>query len=565
MVDGPCEQFRKRNDEKGWSNAAPASFYILGANRTCPSSSTSLLGITRDWIRVYRDNYRARSGGAWNDPDYDGLSTDLENIIGTIPINTSNSTTSGPSGADSDQDGIMDGLEVYGPIWDVRDWSSGGVPPSYTMRAYLPLPWYGASPLQKNLVIEVDKQQTHRVNDADIWSSLDITYEAFAEANVHTLLIENGPNRINVISDTYEVTDPISGGTTNLGALASVDIAVLRDELAGSFDLIDYPFMRRVMWVSNYDGGSCGVSEMVTQSAGANLLNLLPFGLYAVDDCAGPSLTHEIGHMIGLYHTGHGPFYQKSIPLQLPSGTVLKSEYNKQPNYWSVMSYGTTIPIHSLADGTTVDGDMELRSRTWGMPPRPAHFSREEMISLDEEHLYEWNGLMGHDIVPGVGNIPRTFVFDDRDVWVGANNYVGELPVNWVDWNRNHLNDTSTSWPGIEDTAIEGDVCIQWNTASGLRYINPVTGAIGASASDQSVCPDHLSGSNDLDYISTLDLSAFVFTQPDGGTQFQMTTGMKPRDANWPSACTTPSTLVRWWCGSTVPIRSFYVPQHEVD
>jgi hypothetical protein len=156
MVDGPCEQFRKRNDEKGWSNAAPASFYILGANRTCPSSSTSLLGITRDWIRVYRDNYRARSGGAWNDPDYDGLSSALEAILGTNP---NRGTT---EGADSDKDGIMDGLEVYGPIWDVRDWTSTERYSSLGIaRSYLPLPYYGASPTQKNIVIEVDRQQTN--------------------------------------------------------------------------------------------------------------------------------------------------------------------------------------------------------------------------------------------------------------------------------------------------------------------------------------------------------------------------------------------------------------------
>ncbi|MCP4675253.1 MAG: hypothetical protein GY854_07055 [Deltaproteobacteria bacterium] len=60
------------------------------------------------WIRLYRD--RMFKNGVWDDPDIDGLSSTLEALLGT-----------GATKWDSDLDGILDGLEVYGPVLPVKE------------------------------------------------------------------------------------------------------------------------------------------------------------------------------------------------------------------------------------------------------------------------------------------------------------------------------------------------------------------------------------------------------------------------------------------------------------
>ena len=146
---GPCHEVLKLVEER-WGNPGTPSWALFeGDLYVCPTATIHDLGITSDWIRLYRDNYEDRQSGQWADPDYDGLSNALENELGTDPAHF-----------DSDRDGIMDGLEVYGPIWDVRDWTASSNSEEMTLRSYLPLPYYGADPLQKNVVVEIDRQET---------------------------------------------------------------------------------------------------------------------------------------------------------------------------------------------------------------------------------------------------------------------------------------------------------------------------------------------------------------------------------------------------------------------
>ncbi len=482
--NGPCHEIRKLIAERGWSNDFPWWFHLEGDWRLCPASSTSEQGITSDWIRLYRDNYLDRQTGEWADPDYDGLSSALEEKLGT------NEHLS-----DSNYDGIMDGLEVYGPIWDVRDWTESPTSHRYTLRSYLPLPYFGADPLQKNIVVEVDRQQTTAASFANRALAAETTYNAFAEAGIHTLLLEDGPNARAIIPDDT----PIGDGYTFDDSGLSKD---LRDHCGEYFDLIDYSFARHFSWTGkcgppddpskNY----CGISSTIVDSYVGTERLLAPTGRFITAVCP-RSMVHELGHLMGFSHSGAGWHYRNPDMIEDPTnpGTYLKREYTNQPNYWSVMSYGVTVPLHQSADGVPYDSDLNLN--------RPAnHFSREWMIDLDETQLFEWNGLMGHT---PLGNLPLIYQFDGG--WHHG------LRVDWMDWDKDQENDLSTV-DAVENLTLDGDDCFEDTSTVPHVFTNPVTGQSSADPND--VCPDYLEGNNDIEYLEAVDMSWFTKTLARG-------------------------------------------------
>ena len=112
-------------------------------------------------VRVYRDRINDALGNA--DSDGDLLSDSLENVLGTNARDV-----------DSDSDGIIDGLEIYGG-------------------AGLPLPVLGGDPLEKNLVIEVDRLngQVLRVVDE---RSVESAGHAFEDAGWHLISLTGDSN-----------------------------------------------------------------------------------------------------------------------------------------------------------------------------------------------------------------------------------------------------------------------------------------------------------------------------------------------------------------------------------
>jgi hypothetical protein len=371
-----------------------------------------------------------------------------------------------------------------------------------------------------------------------ISDSLDVTYSAFAEAGYHTIILEDGPNENVVIPDNTQVT--VGGVAMTLATAPAATVDLLKGQLSATFDLIDYPFARRILWVQHRDGRPCGESEMIRQQ--------------------NSTMTHELGHMMGLYHTGSGWQHLLDPPIVAmdPNTGVnrtFSSEYNKQPNYWSLMSYGVTIPVHALAVGTVVDGDMVMWPKDFpGSHKRPSHFSREHLIDLNEAELYEWNGLKGSTCV--LGNcFPNTFTFDNRLISMDIPNpaipgstiaavFSGDITVDWIDWNRSY-----TNTPGaVEAYDLDGDLCIE-NGGTVTTYTNPVT---GVTSTDQNVCFDYLEGSNDIAYLEQADLyDQFVNLQPNGTRQYMMTTGFTDTSPDWPTICPYSSTAGRWWCGPT--------------
>jgi hypothetical protein len=86
---------------------------------------------------------------SWADPDSDGLSTSLETVLGTQPVND-----------DSDQDGVKDGVEVMGGADTL-------ISPGWMQVRF---PYFGASPTQKDVFVQADWQRCDHVPaDPSTW------------------------------------------------------------------------------------------------------------------------------------------------------------------------------------------------------------------------------------------------------------------------------------------------------------------------------------------------------------------------------------------------------------
>ena len=395
--------------------------YNTNAHRySATSSSNKYYGAFSDRIAVYRE--RMSTG----DSDKDGLSDGLENSYYLISAND----------PDTDNDGIIDGLEVIGT-------------------KELPLPDLGATPWIKTVVAEVDRDTGMSLTNLRV-ESIEAASKALDEADIHFIGLTGVINadNLNVINRTPTQNIPLTcDGQCVLNNSTSNDT---------EFDLRDYPFVKRMMWVSQVttDPTVCG------QASGISALEKA-----ASIRCTGNTFIHEFGHILGLGHGG-------------PNDIA----HANKPNYWSVMSYGVTLPVPGIGDFNLFTRSSHLLNDTRRVP---MHFSKEKMLKLNEASLDESMGLLGK-----YNGQTRSYTFKQvsHDPLNLAANPFRNLTVTWLNWDKskdgsgNDEMNTSTA----ED--IEGMCRLRLDD----RYENRVTGAISDL---ESICYDSLESANDMDYF----------------------------------------------------------------
>ncbi len=320
--------------------------------------------------------------------------TDGDGLVDSVETNTGvyvgpGDTGTDPEVADTDGDAIADGDEVLG--------TADG----------LALPAMGTNPLKKDILLELDwfdddaepsvcGAHSHRPTPA----AIDRAVEAFASSPVTN---PDGSTGVNLIAD-YGQGGAFTGG--NLipdadglldGDLGGADFAALK---SANFAANRAGYVHYVLNVHRFNltSNSSGQAETPGDDM---LISLRCFVTEAdaVNDI-GNTITHELGHNLGLGHGGD-------------------EDLNFKPNYNSVMNYryqfaGVDTDCDGVGDGVNT-------------------FSRGLLPPLDEYNLVEadgicgpggpaidwnWNGIIDPGTVPvsingdGVGDI-----LHDHDDW----------------------------------------------------------------------------------------------------------------------------------------------------
>ena len=264
------------------------------------------------------------------------------------------------------------------------------------------------------------------------------------------------------------------------------DNPLLHSNPKTEFDLGEYPFVKRFMWVDNMSN-ACGQAEHVSSTTRIGAVV-----------CEGTSFVHELGHTMGL---GHGGSSDRS--------------HNKKPNYWSVMSYGVTLPLANTSyNGANFNGKFMLfpfanRNLNTAYKARPTKFSDSAFRSIDESNLDERISLK----VDKWGcSEPHTF----RSVcnvhgaanWLTSCNNLNDfhdLTVNRLDWSGDFDNNDTSVSEDVEDGCYKFTVSsvdyycndTKWACENITDYFNNTT----YWSKDESICHDKLSGANDIDYL----------------------------------------------------------------
>lgn len=427
--------------------------------------------VEADKIRIYRDRALTSS----NDPDRDGLTTELESFIGLDP-----------NSADTSKDGIMDGLAVYGS-------------------EQLPLPNLGVRADQKNVLVEVDSMTNKELTQKHL-EAIQAAGYAFDEVDVNFIALTGefatytmescgikcqelvlGGFECNYVCDDIDVPVITPRNSTPIIPETEVlwwemcDVSCLKQQASASFDLSKFPFIRRLAWVRNNledaEGNSvCGFGEVISTG----------IGRFAVVGCDGPTFTHEIGHLLGLRHGGRDdkrPF---------------------KPNYWSVMSYGVYLPLPEYAgytfmaakeSGYTVEGYNLTSFR--GVPNR---FSKTTFIHLNENGLNEEAGLTGgHCLNSNCSNYSDPYTFESiREPLPPYENFI-DITVGWLDWDGNGFLSSNSAIRNIDEQCKEDITTGVWT--------NENTNETGPT---EAVCREMLEPRNDHAYFANImDQSAW--------------------------------------------------------
>jgi hypothetical protein len=347
----------------------------------------------RPYVRLYHD-VTVKDGA--NDQDQDGLSDKLEAVLGTSPTKR-----------DSDYDGIIDGLEVYGPLLAVLDPNVNHVGKLRPSR-YLPFPLYGTDPKVKDVIIEWDEQEhvlsppAGEDTSHERMRSLEAAGETLALSGINLINILGGPNRDNVIADNtpihqyrrnpggsglheYVATTVATGDcnpkyedcsgtgpTELLVAQQRTDPAtwgvsaqqLMMDIAPRYFDLEEYPFVRYGAFVATVSDSTrrlCGhaLSTILTskRSGDGNLTYRLPYGRYVAltarkngfADAAGNTRACMRAHVAGERRIGGATTHEIGHLLGLGhAGPGWVHEYQYSPNRWSQMNYGYALPLMEL-------------------------------------------------------------------------------------------------------------------------------------------------------------------------------------------------------------------------
>lgn len=247
-----------------------------------------------------------------SDLDNDDLSNELELAIGTNPLNP-----------DTDGDGLKDGWEFYGYDSDANGTRD------------IDLPGMGTNPARKDILVEIDWMFLDINYDGDMddpgefsfepqQAAIDYVVEVFANSPVSNPNGVTGINLIVNISNKMMFRDMMNklvitmpNGDAKFTALFD---SIKTANITTGMEAIS----RYSLWINKFDTKeSSGQAEVPGPSANfvVSLGGWGPTG--GTQDIQQGTFMHELGHTLGLYHSGTPATYLK----------------NYEPNYPSVMNY----------------------------------------------------------------------------------------------------------------------------------------------------------------------------------------------------------------------------------
>lgn len=305
------------------------------------------------------------------DSDGDGIVDCYETNTGVYVSPTDTGTD--PANPDTDGDGLSDGDEVYG--------TAGG----------LNLPFFGVSPVHKDILLEYDWMEdatgcvahSHKPPQG----AIDIVSNVFANAPVSN---PDGTTGIHVFQDVHY--SPVSNINYHSNLIPDAD-GIIHGNIhwppGGDWDTYEAAYFSSnrqnyfhyVIFAHEYDDApnSSGSATI----PGYEMIISMGCYWYAPDWKIAATIVHELGHNLSLRHGGN-------------------TECNYKPNYNSVMNYQyqmSGIATCALA------------------PTGVVSYSRGTRRALDESNLYEPDG-----------------------VCTLADNPSGPVPI---DWNYNGVIDTT--------------------------------------------------------------------------------------------------------------------------
>lgn len=314
------------------------------------------------------------------DSDFDGLTDFLENELGTCA--TSSSTVSGwncgtqhPS--DTDNDGLSDYIEVFGDFSEIFTSYNG-----WTVDEAVALPLWGASPLHKDVFVEMDYQPGCRHNTTYCLAQPTNQDTVFSFATASWTSWDSD------LSAAYNNIPESKLGNPDGEDGISVWVDVAGTTYAENSPRFDGGGSDFLPWAVGSAGNHCKMNYVNYRSSNQRPLSQAYMHYYCAHRSTGGqgqrpgmvfqgeliSAAHELGHNLGLDHGGG-------------------DGYNGKPHYQSLMNYAYPLTM-GFSDG----------SRTYGLNP---------------SQLYE--GYL------------------TNNTWLSANPWWYLLSGNKVDWNRNGI------------------------------------------------------------------------------------------------------------------------------
>lgn len=305
------------------------------------------------------------------DSDQDGIMDCYETNTGVYVSPTDTGTD--PTNPDTDGDGLSDGDEVYG--------TSAG----------LNLPFYGVSPVHKDILLEYDWMQdatgcashSHKPTQG----AVDMVSDFFANAPVTN---PDGTTGIHVFQDVHYA--PVSNINYASNLIPDAD-GIINGNIhwppGGDWDTLEaayfpshrHGYFHYVIFAHEYtDAPNSSGSATIP---GYQMIISMGCYWYAPDWKIASAIVHELGHNLNLRHGGN-------------------TECNYKPNYNSIMNY--QYEFAGVATCALV-------------PTGTVSYSRGTRRALDESSLYEPDG-----------------------VCTLADNPGGPVPI---DWNYNGVIDTT--------------------------------------------------------------------------------------------------------------------------
>lgn len=382
---------------------------------------------TGDWTQVYTGNVVGNSGDV-----------PVTALALSSPIDTFSK--------DSDGDGLKDHWEIFGYDHD------------NDCQIDVDLPAMGASPLHKDLFVEVDYMMGRTCTDPICPSfalrpsaaALNKVIRAFSESPVSnpdgntgiTLHIDNGPNSL-----MNPLTGEYWGDLSESNPMTLVDIAPpsessFTERKSEYFEPVRYPIFRYLITANKVGESSYWLNcspNLRGYADNSNMINY--YGAYAGSS---PSdfeqavvFMHELGHTLGLQHGGY-------------------DSINDKPNYLSIMNY-----IFANHGGL-------IKNLTLGHIDY-SRFSSEALPNLDEENLDEGFGIGG---INGYGtryytDIDIQYVCFDYNFWfknIAPTTSILDASSS-IDWNN-----SGSIEPDTIVANINGDIYVPPNPIPSNKY-----------------------------------------------------------------------------------------------